>query len=56
MLTHKHMHTHTDVRETVGDRQNREKFDQSVCRKHFLAKGDILQHPSEGQRYSCETT
>ena len=41
MLTHKHMHTHTDVRETVGDRQNREKFDQSVCRKHFLAKGDI---------------
>ena len=25
----------------MGDRQNRERFDQSVCRKHFLTKGDI---------------
>ena len=30
-----------DVREDVGDRQNREVFDQSVSRRHFLSKSDI---------------
>ena len=36
-----HIYTHTDVRDTVGDRQNRHNFDQSVSRKHFLTKHDI---------------
>ena len=30
-----------DVREDVGDRQNREAFDQCVSRRHFLSKSDI---------------
>ena len=30
-----------DVREDVGDRQNREDFDQCVSRRHFLSKSDI---------------
>ena len=30
-----------DVREDVGDRQNRESFDQHVSRRHFLSKSDI---------------
>ena len=30
-----------DVRETVGDRTNRDRFDQSVSRKHFLTNRDI---------------
>ena len=32
---------HTDVRETVGDRNKREDFDQSVSRRHFLTKSDV---------------
>ena len=32
---------YADIRETVGNRQNRHCFDQSVCRKHFLTKTDI---------------
>ena len=30
-----------DVREDVGDKQNREVFDQCVSRRHFLSKSDI---------------
>ena len=33
--------TCVDVREDVGDRQNREAFDQCVSRRHFLSKSDI---------------
>jgi len=29
------------VRANVGDRENREIFDQCVSRKHFISKGDI---------------
>ena len=32
---------YTDVREDVGNRENRERFDQCVSRKHFLSKSDI---------------
>ena len=31
----------TDVRETVGDRENRDCFDQTVSRRHFLTKSNI---------------
>ena len=31
----------TDVRETVGDRENRDCFNQAVSRRHFLTKSDI---------------
>ncbi len=34
-------HFYADIRETVGDRNKREDFDQSVSRKHFLTKQDI---------------
>ena len=30
-----------DVRANVGDRDNRETFDQCVSRKHFISKADI---------------
>lgn len=30
-----------DIREDVGNRQNREGFDQCVSRRHFLSKSDI---------------
>lgn len=30
-----------DIREDVGNRQNRESFDQCVSRKHFLSRSDI---------------
>ena len=30
-----------DVRANVGDRENRETFDQCVSRKHFISKADI---------------
>ena len=29
------------MRETVGDRTNRQEFDEYVSRKHFLTKSDI---------------
>ena len=32
---------HTDVRETVGDHNKLEDFDQSVSRRHFLTKSDV---------------
>ena len=32
---------YVDVRENVGNRQNRDCFDQCVSRKHFLSKRDI---------------
>ena len=41
IFVHIHTYIHTDIRETVGDRQNRDSFDQRVCRKHFLSKSDI---------------
>ena len=31
----------TDVRETVGDRDKRDSFDQAVSRRHFLTKNNI---------------
>lgn len=31
----------TDVREDVGNRQNRDEFDQCVARRHFLSRSDI---------------
>ena len=31
----------TDVRETVGDRENRDCFNQAVSRRHFLTKSNI---------------
>ncbi len=30
-----------DIREDVGDRENRDAFDQCVARRHFLSKSDI---------------
>lgn len=35
------LHTYTDARETVGDRQNHNSLDQAVSRRHFLTRGDI---------------
>ena len=32
---------YVDIREDVGDRKNRETFDQCVSRRHFLSKCDI---------------
>ena len=31
----------TDVRETVGDRDKHDSFDQAESRRHFLTKNDI---------------
>ena len=30
-----------DIRDNVGNRQNRDVFDQCVSRRHFLSKRDI---------------
>ena len=33
--------TFLDIRDTVGDRSNREDFEQFVARKHYITKQDV---------------